>query len=51
MPGKKAANYIVVGMQHIRFQKTFNSFVMRKSYFLIHSCEVSFSSAGLMADM
>ena len=51
MPGKKAANYIVVGMQHISFQKTFSSFVMRKSCFLIHSCEVSFSSAGLMAEM
>ena len=51
MPGKKAANYIVVGMWHIRFQKTFRSFVMRKSCFLILSSEVSFSSTGFMADM
>ena len=51
MPGKKAANYIVVGMQHIRFHKTLSSFVMRKSCFLIHFCEVSFSSVGFMADM
>ena len=32
MPGKKAANYIIVGMQHTRFQKTFSSLVMRRNH-------------------